>query len=209
MASVPVANTILAELIMGLGGELIENTLYFEMPTAPTVPDLEALGVILRDWWGANVAPELSNAVSLIRIELTDLTGPTGPAVSFTAGLPDPGLNVGEPAASNVAPAISFRTGSRGRSFRGRNFISGIPEAGISGNIVAGVVLDNLTDAYNQLAVDTLAGGFTWVVVSRFSGVDPVTHDPIPRVAGVTTPILSAEFTDNVVDSQRRRLPNH
>jgi cation transporter-like permease len=49
--------------------------------------------------------------------------------------------------------------------------------------------------------------GWTWVIASRFSGVDPDTGDPIPRVAGVTTPVTNVVCTDATLDAQRRRLP--
>jgi hypothetical protein len=41
--------------------------------------------------------------------------------------------------------------------------------------------------------------------VSRFSGVDEDGR-PIPRVAGISTVVLSYGVTDNNLDSQRRRL---
>jgi hypothetical protein len=61
--------------------------------------------------------------------------------------------------------------------------------------------------AYNALGALLEPAGATWVVISRFSGVDPITHRPIPRSEGITTPIDNAAFTDNKSDSQRRRLP--
>jgi hypothetical protein len=61
-------------------------------------------------------------------------------------------------------------------------------------------------DAYSLLLDFGQDIGASWVVVSRFSGVD-ANGDPIPRAAGVTTPITSVLVVDNIVDSQRRRLP--
>jgi len=43
-------------------------------------------------------------------------------------------------------------------------------------------------------------------VASRFSGVDG-DGKPIPRTAGVVTPISNVIVVDRVLDSQRRRLP--
>jgi hypothetical protein len=209
MASVPVPNVVMAELLQGLGGETIENTLYFDVGAAVTPLDLTALGEMLTSWWEDMIRPQISSACSLLRIELTDLTGPLGPATTHVAGLPISGANAGEPVSSNVAPAISFHTASRGRSFRGRNYISGLPDAGIVGNVVAGVVIAALTTGYADLKTRADTLGFPWVVVSRYSGVDPVTKKPIPRASGIATPVLTASFADNFVDSQRRRLPNH
>jgi len=74
-------------------------------------------------------------------------------------------------------------------------------------NEVESTFASDLTSAYIQRREDLDSGDFTWVVVSRFSGVDPDTGKPIPREAGVATPVLAPLVTDLTVDSQRRRLP--
>ena len=197
------------ELLFGLGGETIENLLYFNQVGAWTPAAITALGLALIDWWGVNMAPNLSTAIALIEVFGTDLTSPTGSAVSISTGLPLTGESVSEPMSNNVAPCISLRTASRGRSFRGRNYIGGIPENLVSGNIITGSWLTAVAAAYLGIKEVATENGCDWVVVSRFSGVDPVTKDPIPRAEGISTPILSVLFVDNVVDSQRKRLPNH
>jgi len=62
--------------------------------------------------------------------------------------------------------------------------------------------------AYSQLLVGgaALPVGWEWVVVSRYSGTD-VNDDPVPRVTGIATLVSNVLFTNNTVDSQRRRLP--
>ena len=65
--------------------------------------------------------------------------------------------------------------------------------------------MDSLKLAYEGLPSVATVAGYTWVVASRFSGVD-AEGDPIPRAAGITTPITTVLIVDNLVDSQRRRL---
>jgi hypothetical protein len=66
--------------------------------------------------------------------------------------------------------------------------------------------MTNLLTIYNRLL--TLLPGFTWCVVSRFSGHTIVNGEkvPTPRAAGVITPVTTAAWADDVVDNQRRRL---
>jgi hypothetical protein len=111
------------------------------------------------------------------------------------------------PLPNNVTLTVSFRTANRGRSFRGRNYVVGLGETQVAGNTVAPSVITAFDGIYSQLLASPVAAIATWVVVSRFSGVDPVTKEPIPRVTGIATPITSVTVVDNVVDSQRRRLP--
>jgi hypothetical protein len=208
MPFVPVANTAEFELVQELDGETIENTLYFRRGTAWTAAQLATAAAFLASWWETNMAPNLGAALNLVRIECTDLGSSTGPSLTFVTGMPIPGV-IGSPTcALNVAPAIKFKTESRGRSFTGRNYISGFVENAVNSSRLDAPTSENVTAAYQLLVEDGLDIGLTWVVVSRYSGIDPTTKKPIPRVAGVATPITTATFTDNVVDSQRRRLPN-
>lgn len=211
MPYVPVVNTAMVEMRYLYQGEPCENTLYFKAEVAFDVPTLTALGIAIRDWWVTDIFPAQSVHASLRELYVTDLTTDSSAAVSVTTGLPSAGGVPDEAEANNVAPCISFKTASRGRSFRGRNYLLGIPVVSVSGNEIAPLYLAAMTDAYNGLLPIAAALGLDWVVVSRYSGYTVVDGKkiPTPRAAGLATPIVNAVFTDNIVDSQRNRLPNH
>ena len=209
MPFIPVAGTVEAELLMTLDDENVENTLYFEHTGAWTVEELGDLGAALNDWWFAYYRPPQSSSLAYRGVKLTDLTSETAAGLEVPRVPTAFGEQPGEAMASNVAPCISFRTGSRGRSFRGRNYIAGIPEAAVTQNTVIGDWLAAMTAAYNALLDVATAQSCTWVVVSRYSGMGGTPRRPIPREAGIATPVIVASFTDATVDSQRRRLPNH
>lgn len=207
MAFVPVANTVLVEFRMTADLQQVENTIYFEYASAPTSPEMLSLGSALLDWWGAFYAPLVWSGVELREIVLTSLTSASSDQVSFPV---PPSTNGGltlDPLPTNVSLTISFRTALRGRSFRGRNYVVGlIKDQTISANVVDNTTIASWIAAYEELLTVAAAESVEWVVVSRFSGVDG-DGKPIPRAAGVTTPINSVVIVDNVVDSQRRRLP--
>lgn len=189
----------------------LENTLYFLSPSPITIGMLVTLGGVLNDWWQANWQPLVATEVELTEIFLADLTSETGSIYSFVAGLPLGGTVGAEAMPANVAPCISFRTGVRGRSFRGRNYLIGIDVDNVASNHIAADYLTDAIDAYNALATAVAAEDWQHAVVSRYSGYTVVDGKkvPTPRVAGLATPVLSYAFTDDVVDSQRGRLPNH
>jgi hypothetical protein len=191
--------------------EPCENTLYFHKVGAWTVEELDSLGTAINAWWFTNIQPLISVHASLTEIFITDLTTPTSAAVGNSFGLPAPGDVAGEAMSNNVAPCISFRTANRGRSFRGRNYLLGISVDSVSGNEIIGGFITAMIAAYNALFALATSEGVEWVVVSRYSGVELVDgkKKPIPREEGISTPIVSVLFTDNTVDSQRGRLPNH
>lgn len=208
MPFVPVTNTAAVELRMLMDDQQVENTLTFRLGATLTPSNLLTLCNDLEAWWIANYAPQTNAQNSLVEIVATDLTTATGPSISVSPVGGDPGGGSGDFLPMNASLAISFRTASRGRSFRGRNYFVGLSEGQVTGNTVDLAVVAALQDAYELLL--PVGGIFTddwiWVVTSRFSGVD-VDGRPIPRAAGLTTPITNVVIVDRTIDSARRRLP--
>lgn len=207
MPFVPVANTVLAEFRQTCDTQQVENTLYFEFLSAPSLGELNSLGSALVDWWRSEIAPHVWVGVELREVVLSDLSS----ASSLQATIVPTPDALGElnlaPLPNNVSLTVSFRTGLRGRSFRGRNYVIGlVKDQTVTANTFASSLLTTFQAAYTALLAVASAESVSWVVVSRFSGVDGAGH-PIPRAAGVTTPVTSVVIVDDVVDSQRRRLP--
>jgi hypothetical protein len=197
----------MCELRMTLDLQQVENTLWFDMGAAPTEASLITLNNALVSWWTDFYAPLVAADVELVEVACTSMDTATGPQIILPPPAPLFGL-VGQPALPNsVSLTISFRTASRGRSFRGRNYIVGLTETQVTNNQVTDAVANSWQDAYAELLGFADTPGDSWVVASRFSGVDPLTKAPIPRVTGIATQITSVVVVDKVVDNQRRRLP--
>jgi hypothetical protein len=201
MAFIPVSNTIEVEVRMFLDSQRIENTLYFRKIGGWDASAMEAMGAALITWWDDSFSTLLSNALSLNELYITDLTSNDATAVTVTPEEIITGKSGGSPVPNNAALCISFRTNQRGRSFRGRNYVPAIPEADVSISRVSGTVYEPLRDAYLLLIDLATSQDALWVVVSRFA-------NNAPRTNGVPTTITNVVVTDNVIDSQRRRLPS-
>jgi len=206
MPFVPVENTALVELRFDYLSQKVENTLWFLFDAAPDVAGLTALGGAIIDWWSGSLQPISNAGVSLREVVVTDMTTASSPSVTVTTGLPLTGDVAEEPLPSNVTLATSFRTTARGRSFRGRNYFIGMSRTQYDGNVALDAFVAALVAAYEQLLDTINTAGTNWVVASRFSGVDPVTKDPIPRADGITSLINAVVMADKRLDSQRRRL---
>jgi len=206
MPFVPVENTALVEVRMSLAEQKVENTLWVLNSEPWDGGSLEELCSEVVTWWGASYATITTDQVLLREVVATDQTSLTS-ATASVSGDSAPGSHIGGTLPGNCSLAVSFRTAMRGRSFRGRNFVVGIPlEEMSSTNQVQTEYQSAVKDAYDAFATAISTASWTWVVASRFSGVDPDTHLPIPREAGVTTPITSVIVVDSIIDSQRRRL---
>jgi hypothetical protein len=206
MPFVPVPNTVMVEAIYEWDGQRVENTFYFERLSEPTLEEvtlfLEGINTIIQ----TELLPLLSNAIQLVELVATLLTTAESFSVSKTISPPVTGGVVGESVPSNVSYVITFKTALRGRANRGRNYVPGLPNAAVDTNTIVAGTRTGLLDFYTTLRAGASEGGWSMVVVSRYSGVD-AQGKPIPRLVGQTTPISSFVTFDSTVDSQRRRLP--
>lgn len=204
MAPVYTPNVALVELIFSLHGSVVENTLFFEAGATPDASQMLDLGTAVGTWWADEVAPFLSQEITLTRVDVSGQESLSSPGVSIPRIPADAGSVADNALPANCALCISFRTSLGGRSFRGRNYVAGVTEGNSGGSSIATANANGILSAYNALqsfvSANVLSESWQWVVVSKFSG-------GLPRASGVTTPITSAILVDYVVDSQRRRLP--
>jgi hypothetical protein len=207
MPFIEAAKVILIEVRMMLDSQKVENTLWAHTIDTVDGTTLAAAATAVKDWWVSDYGPLVSDLVTLREVVATDQTIETGPQVTIS-GEGAAGGQIGGCMPNNVTLSVSFHTTSRGRSFRGRNYIVGIPvEQLATTNAVEATWAAGFPTAYEALREALDAVDWTWGVLSRFSGVEPDTGKPIPRASGLFTPIVSATLADLTIDSQRRRLP--
>jgi hypothetical protein len=200
MAFVPVPNTIGVDVIYEQDGQRVENTLYFERPAGWDGSTIATFLGELNTYIQTELLPVLSTAIQLVQLVGTLLDAVDAIAVTLNISPPVSGSVTGDAMPNNVTYTIQFKTAQRGRSFRGRNYVPGLPNSAVSSNNVTSDFRTSLLAFYTGLIA--LAGDHTatWVVVSRVSG-------GVDRAIGVTTIINTPATADQVVDSQRRRLP--
>lgn len=206
MPFVPVPNTIAVDVVYLYAGQRVENTLYFERGDGWDTTSITTFLNDLQAWISQELMPVLSQAIQFIELAARLLDTASSIGIVNTVSPVVSGGVAGDAVSNNVSYTVSFRTGLTGRSFRGRNYVPGIPVTSVASNTIGAGFRTALLAYYTGLMALGVDNGITWVVVSRFSGVDS-NGDPIPRVTGVTTPIVSVGTFDTTVDSQRRRLP--
>ena len=209
MPFVPVPRTAEVEAVYLLDGQIVENTYYFRNAGTPVLSDLVALADEINSAIRTSLLPSLASALQLIRVVATLLDAVDSLVYVSTTSLPASGGSADEVMPSNVAACISLRTSHRGRSFRGRNYVTGLPNGFVAGNVITPPLAGAITTAYTAILAAPVDAGWEPVVVSRYSGFTIVDGRkvPTPREEGIATPITSHFLTDNTVDSQRRRLP--
>lgn len=207
MPFVPVPNTLMVEVVFEKSGEVVENTMYYERPDGWTLEVAEGFLGALRTIIQEELMPLLSTTIQLVRLVGTLLDAVDSFSVTQTVSPPFGGSDGGFALPNNVAYTVTFLTAQRGRSFRGRNYVTGMTDGDLSGpNNVDSDFRTGVLAYYDTLRAVGIPSNTIMVVVSRFSGVDSA-GKPIPRAVGVTTPITGFTTFDTVLDSQRRRLP--
>jgi hypothetical protein len=202
MAFIPVPNVVECDVIGMLFGQIIENTLYFLFPEEVLSSEVAQLASSVGEWAVAELCPLLSEDYTYLRTEATDISSAGQATHTSVTDTGTPGGSINPAAPGGTCIAISFRTALGGRSYRGRNYISGIPQVVLDGNQCTTVYADQIPVAYAALIPDYVADDLPQaqhVVVSRY-------HLGAPRAEGIATPITTYLLTNYDVDSQRRRL---
>lgn len=201
MAFIPVPNTVKCDVIGQIFGQIISNTLYFS-PGEEVLPSvvIELAGAV-ADWATTRLCAVLSEDYSFLRVEATDITEEGLASFTSVDGAGTPGSDPDPAAPAGTCVAVSFRTGLGGRSYRGRNYVSGISKVSCIGNQCATTKADDIVAQYALLNDDIQAvlPLMQHVVASRY-------HLNAPRVTGIVTPVLTYLVTNYDIDSQRRRL---
>lgn len=200
MPSIPVPNVLEANVRFTLDGQHIENVLNFQYPTEDFEGAADSVYSTLNDVWWAALRPWLSDAVfsnETYIVDLSDINGPVSNKQPFT---PPRGASTEYAAPNNSAFCVTHRTAARGRSYRGRSYISGIAVTQYTGSYILQTAVDGVVGAFNAMRTALEADSIFFCVVSRRTNKDD-------RDFGISTPVELSLGIDRVVDSQRRRLP--
>lgn len=200
MSYQPVPNTYAVHQRATLHAQMIENVHYFE-GSAGAPLDPVALATAAHDAWVTHMMPPLSDEYSLRETYVVDLTEEMG-ATAQASTTPNPtGSDQAEALPGSITLCLSLRTAFRGRSARGRQYISGLPTLMQNNNSITVVGVDALLQGFRNYWAEVEANvpDAQLVVVSRVQN-----KTVLPQ--GLTYAVNAVIVTDNHIDSQRRRL---
>lgn len=151
-------------------------------------------------WWTSDLATVLTSDNTLRQVRATDMTNQGGSQVQTLVGgagaVTPPMLPLGTPV------VVSLRTAKRGRSYRGRVYLSGVAESnrasGSPVDLTTGFAGTTLPARFSALLSSLASAGFNMIVASK-------QHNNVPTNPAVTNDV-TAFVVDTHLDSQRRRL---
>jgi len=161
---------------------------------------MNAIASLFHSWWGNYYKAGVPAAVALTQVSVR-LLDPTNPlAVDLPVTPSEPGTRVGQAEGGNVTLTISWRTDLAGRLYRGRIYVPALSEGDVNQNdTVVSTEVAILAIAAAQL-ISQLVANSTPLVVFHRPNIPPHVHDN-------TSTTITSYIVENVVDSQRRRLP--
>lgn len=198
MTFVPTPGAVRTDMQFTMSGQQIHNVFWFARNESWTEEQREALNTALAAWWDTNKS-YFSTSMGLVQITTVNQESASAPSSTLVVSPIVYGTTSGGSMPNNVATCVTLRTDLRGRSYRGRTYLAGMPKATQLDEVLfttqwianAVIVLTALKDAIEAL-------GAVWVVVSKVVL-------GLQRAAGLKTPI-TAIAADQYIDSQRRRL---
>jgi len=203
MAFVPAPNILLVEVRATKALQHIENRFHINCFHAPTLSDIEDINAILVTQLGSLWAPNLPTDVSINSVFYRSLQTENSIQleVPFVPGIA--GTHIGIPGPNQNTYCVSLRTGSAGRSARGRLYWLGLSEAQYAVNEIEAVSGPAIVGAVESLRASIQASGRGMSIVSYFNAGVPRPGGP---VYFLVTNVLATRST---LSSQRRRMPGY
>lgn len=178
----------------------VQNSFNFRVPSDVSSGDCIPIGLGVINAFSSNCIALTATNCRLIGTHFTDLSAADGFSRDVPA-LPNvPGGSATASLPNNVTQAIHLSTEVRGKSGSGRFYPPGIVEGVVDGNQVQSIWGEAWIGFIDDVRSVALDNGWELVVVSRYA-------NKVKRETGVTYSVTGFSVRDNIVDSQRRRLP--
>lgn len=198
MTFVPALDTVEVALKFTYGDKTVVNVLNFREPSGVTFAKIQALALIVRDWWSNTMRASFSGGITLVELACRDLTAQNSFVYNLPVSTNNVGTKPGGTTPAQVAIVTSHRTGVAGRGYRGRSYWCGIVESDVDTQIVQTTLATQLGANMTALSTNVSAAGWDWVVVSRWL-------NGVARVVALISEIASV-IVNTRVDTQRRRV---
>lgn len=144
------------------------------------------IAAAFKTWWGTTCVGDLGQSINLTQIVVTDLAISTGLQLVYTTGLPIAGTGGNVSVTSQSAIVVTLRSVNRGRSFRGRKFVPGVPtgdEIAFDPTNVSAAAQTAWSSHFNALitAIQGLSGAPDLAVASKKLAISSVVTSILVR----------------------------
>lgn len=198
----PIPNVAQVDMIYTQVNNPCENRYFVLGAGAWDATSIQALAGQFLDWEHTTAKAMRNVNTTLVKILARDMTAID--AVEYETSANEVGTWAGGPLPENVTIALKAQTGHAGRNRRGRTFWIGLASNMLQAEpgMLIGTVVTSLVNAMDALVAHAFSNSGQLAMVHRKTGSTYLAE-------GVPFPIINYIAADQVVDSQRRRLPLH
>lgn len=201
MPFTPAPNIVQVELRARKAGQKVENRWFVNCLHEPTTSDFAAIALQVFTVLRASWLPFLPSDVAITELFLRSMQSINAIQLTVAALPTDVGSSTGTPGPNQNTLCVSLRSTSSGRSARGRLYWLGLSEDQYTVNTMVASARTQIRDAVEAMRFALSNDNHPWTIVSFFSGGGP-------RPGGPVYFLVSTVLTvDDVIDSQRRRMP--
>lgn len=195
-----VPNTAEIVLTYTVAGVEFNNVLHAKRAAGYDATQLASLASSVSGWVTTSLKPLMSSSASFLRVTVRGLQNQNDFVVVNSSAQGVGAIN--SPCqALNVAACITLKSVFTGRSARGRFFWGGVPEnQRASATTLVQTYVDAVRDAIDALIAVLQAISWILTIVSRYT-------NGALRPTGVTFDVVDVVSRNNLIDSQRGRLP--
>lgn len=162
--------------------------------------DLAALQLLVSEvsqWWINEIVPHLSQDYLFSSVYALDASSETGPTYTFNVPAGENGGIASPTMALNAALTVTFQTAQRGRSGRGRNYLSGLAETWGNGVAWQANLVAPIGAGYVTLGTYLVGTNSIHVVASHYT-------NGAERPQGVTFPVVSYRLNLPIYSQKNR-----
>jgi hypothetical protein len=191
----PPNNPLVAKvaLIMGRDTRQIVNTFHCLKPGGWSASDLVSLANLVKTWWDSYYKVMIPTNYALTQIQVR-VYNPTVPlAYDLNVSPPIAGTRPGNAEPGNATMSMSERTGLAGRKYRGRMYLAGLAQPDVTQS-------DTVISFITAAAANAMANLISQLFLNNTEL--SIFH----RNSNTVTEVI-AYVIENILDSQRRRLP--
>jgi len=200
-AFIPAVDSAKLILHMRWLNQEVKNVTYWKSvsPGGFTSTTRASLAQAMVDWWNTYFKLQVAPQVGLYAVEVINQENQNAPSHLLSVAPASQGTSATGGIALNSTVAVSFRTALRGRNFRGRWYVAGVPDvARFDSGSVSTAYSGSLLSAFTQLLNASLFPMGTLVIASKY-------FNKVARSTALLTPV-TAIIVENLLDSMRRRL---
>lgn len=198
---IPAPKVAKLQIILLNDGQRTENVLHFVKSAGWDLSGLIALAASVIGNWTSTVGLVTSTQAQLLTVIADNMAVEAGEHYEVTPTSPIMGGDSAAPLPNNCSFKLRFGTGLRGKSYRGGIYHSGMTEAFVTKSELASVKATAIRDAWDNLTSQMAHDS------SSNLGIVSYCHARVWRTTAIASNVVSIDYADLVVDSQRRRLP--